>query len=339
VNLAPTISRAYRGGARVSDHARIKHNQAQTTTYKITQADAAKFLDRFRISFPAAISDSLMISPALALTMGFVVIDRFRINHTSSPTTHFAMALLDAIRLNASVATFFGLSATDDINVHHSSARTYRAHTALSEVITLAPTLMTSLIMKVVENDMFEITDDEVLRMIYSVDVCDFIDLSALYISPNGNFTTWSINTRTSAVTEYQNYVFNSFAQMGRKFIAASATGIYELDGAQDPNAVNIMTFMRSGYFAPNGSKFTSFRNIYIGVRTQDDQKDFLLKVIDSYGREYIYSFHPNKNATSKINTGKGLRARFFAFELITPGPDFDLNSIEFRPLPLKRRV
>lgn len=339
INTAHTQARQYQGGAGVTDRFSLHQTQAQTSNYHITHTDAAKFLDRFRIAFPAALSDHVTITPSQALVMGYTVLDRFRLTQSSVQSTKFSLALLDAIRLNASLANFFGLSASDTIGVHHSQGLTYNAVVALAEMLTLSATLANTLIMQVVENDMFNITDAEVLKMIYHVEVDNFIDLSALYVSPDGNFTTWAINTRTQSVTEYQNYAFNSFAQMGLKFLGASKDGIYELDGERDPGAVNIPSIMRSGFFAPNGSKFTSFRNIYVGMRTQDNSSDFLLKVIDSYGREYVYAFRPEDNATTKINTGKGLRARFFAFELITPGADFDLSFVEFRPLLLNRRV
>ena len=42
---------------------------------------------------------------------------------------------------------------------------------------------------------------------------------------------------------------------------------------------------------------------------------------------------------TTKVNMGKGLRARYFAYELISTGQDFDLDSVEFVPLVAQRRV
>lgn len=339
INIAPTIARLFQGGAAVNDKAAIAHTQVQTTTYTVSQADAAKFLNYLQLAFPAAITDNFTISQAQSVAIGWLVLDRLQVRHSGQSSTTFALALLDAIQMSTSLANFFGLSVSDNANVSHSQVMTYNAMAALSELITIASSLTTSVIMQVIENDMFDITDAEIVNMVYNAELFDFIDFSALYVSPDGNFTTWAINTRTSSVTEYQNFAFSSFAQMGRKFIAASSSGVYELDGEQDPGAANIMTAMRSGFFAPNGSKFTSFRNIYVGMRTQDNSKEFILKLHDSYGREYIYLFRPEQNATTKINTGKGLRARFFAFELITPGPDFDLSFIEFRPLLLHRRV
>ena len=42
---------------------------------------------------------------------------------------------------------------------------------------------------------------------------------------------------------------------------------------------------------------------------------------------------------TTKVNLGKGLRARYFAFELVSTGQDFDLDTLEFIPLVAQRRV
>jgi hypothetical protein len=36
---------------------------------------------------------------------------------------------------------------------------------------------------------------------------------------------------------------------------------------------------------------------------------------------------------------GKGLRSRYFAFELVSTGQDFDLDTLEFIPLVADRRV
>jgi hypothetical protein len=39
------------------------------------------------------------------------------------------------------------------------------------------------------------------------------------------------------------------------------------------------------------------------------------------------------------VPLGKGLRARYFSFELISDGADFDMDAIEFIPLVSHRRV
>ena len=83
--------------------------------------------------------------------------------------------------------------------------------------------------------------------MIYTGEgLADVISMTGLYVSPSGAVTTWAINTRTNAVTEYTNYNFSSFAQMGSKYIAANSSGIYELDGDSDAGAA-IIAEVQSG--------------------------------------------------------------------------------------------
>jgi hypothetical protein len=42
---------------------------------------------------------------------------------------------------------------------------------------------------------------------------------------------------------------------------------------------------------------------------------------------------------STKFHMGKGQRSRYFAFELISAGQDFDLDTLEFVPLVVQRRV
>ena len=56
-------------------------------------------------------------------------------------------------------------------------------------------------------------------------------------------------------------------------------------------------------------------------------------------GKTYTYAVVGKDMQTTKVHMGKGLRARYFAFELISTGQDFDLDDIEFMPLVAQRRV
>jgi transketolase len=44
-------------------------------------------------------------------------------------------------------------------------------------------------------------------------------------------------------------------------------------------------------------------------------------------------------NENTKFEIGKGIRARYFSFELTSTGQEFDLDSIEFLPIVNQRRV
>ena len=132
--------------------------------------------------------------------------------------------------------------------------------------------------------------------------------------------------------------MFNSITKMGNQYLGANSEGLWLLDGELDA-AANIPTRVKSGWMQPSGSKFTSFKAAYLGLRVRDDARDFFLKLHSGDGREYVYAVKPNNMQTTKINMGKGLRSRYFSFELVTTGADYDLDSLEFVPLSSYRRV
>jgi hypothetical protein len=136
-------------------------------------------------------------------------------------------------------------------------------------------------------------------------------------------------------VTEYSNYQFNSFAAMGSKYLGANENGLYELNG-DDDDGEDIIAQIKSGFAQWAGARFTLFKGIYLGVRGEGD---FVLRLTTGDGSTYNYGVSTRNMRSTKVHLGKGLRARYFAFELISTGQDFDLESIEFVPLIADRRV
>ena len=157
----------------------------------------------------------------------------------------------------------------------------------------------------------------------------------AAYVSPGDGFTTWALNTRNSAVSEYQNYKFNSFARIGNHYLGANESGVYDLTGDTD-NGASIIANLKSGLAQLGGFKFSSFSAAYVGMRGTGN---FILRLITGDGVTYDYALVPRNMKTTKINLGKGLRARFFAFQLISSGSNFDLEGVELIPLVAQRRV
>ena len=147
--------------------------------------------------------------------------------------------------------------------------------------------------------------------------------------------TTWAVNTNTGAVTEYTNYDFNSFAQMGLKYLGASSNGLYELNGDTDAGT-SIIGQLKSGLLQFSGSRFTGFKAAYLGVRGTGD---VLLKLVTGDGVTRTYTVTLDSMRTTKVTMGKGIRARYFSFELIGTGQDFDVDTVEFVPIMAQRRV
>lgn len=154
---------------------------------------------------------------------------------------------------------------------------------------------------------------------------------------PNAGTTAWVINTRTNAITQYRNYVYNSFASVGRKYIAASADGLYELQGAQDDTTPVIGDFA-GGYLEPNPGKMAGFKGVYMATR---GQANWQLELKAGDGREYTYQRLSNPGLmTTKFDIGKGLHSRYFAWRVTAvDGQDFDFAGLELVPSISGRRI
>lgn len=149
--------------------------------------------------------------------------------------------------------------------------------------------------------------------------------------------TVWVVNTDNNATSKYENFDFNSFAKIGEKYYGCKADGLYLLEGDTD-DGDPIRASIDYGLRNFNTSSLKQIMGAYIGVSSTGTM---YLKVTvgdDSYiyeGRRSDFDM-----ATQRIDTGRGLRANYFKFELYNnDGCDFDLSKIEFTSVVLSRRI
>ncbi|WP_322037984.1 hypothetical protein [Burkholderia cenocepacia] len=147
------------------------------------------------------------------------------------------------------------------------------------------------------------------------------------------------MHTEQMGVTTYSNFPFNSFAQFGGVYLAASSAGIFTLGGNTDNGAL-IQAAARVGITDFSTSYLKRVDRVYVGYRTDGNlvlrvftdevtQRDYLLTAT---GKSGLHGNH--------VRLGKGLVARYWQFEVRNQnGADFELNAIELKPTQLRRRV
>lgn len=283
----------------------------------VSIADVAQMAFTLQTAQVVKVLEDLGLTPAFALK------------------TTYNLVETQTIGLNDALRAYFSGVVSDTVGTSSTPLASYHARSVISETIGASETLAPTLILRAVLAEGVDITPSEALKMTYNSTLADGVDLTAAYLSPGDSFTTWAINTKVGAVTEYSNYEFNSFAQLERKYLGATSSGLYELNGLDD-DGTNIVAHLKSGFLQFAGSHFTTFKAAYLGVRGAGD---FVFRILTGDGKTYNYAVTAKSMETTKIHLGKGLRARYFAFELISTGQDFDLDSIEFVPLATKRRV
>jgi hypothetical protein len=324
-----------RPGRIISDVVRMQETVAPTLRYTWTIAEQIFMVQSLNAAVPVILSSGIGMAPALRAGIAVTVLQGLGIAAAPLPSLKYTQTLLEGIGVSDSFRNFFGGALADGIGVSAALAKQFRPQPVLADGIGIAPVLSQHLYIRVTIEDSLALDDASILNMIYDGQLADGIQVVAGYVSPDGQFTTWAINTRTGAVTEYENYAFNSFAQIGDIYFGASSTGLYKLVG-DDDDGTSIIADIKSGFAQWAGTKLTMIKDVYLGLRGAGD---YVLKIITADGKTYVYAVNAKDAATTKVTVGKGLRARYWAFELISSGQDFDLDTIEFKPLVSDRRV
>lgn len=138
------------------------------------------------------------------------------------------------------------------------------------------------------------------------------------------------MNTRTGAVTEYDNFGFQSITPT----LAGNATGLYALGGNLDidqPIVGSIITgktlwsdlkkkFIEVVHFAMTGSGTSAM-------------------TVATKSTSYSYPFQVRAAGVSRAKPGRGIRENYLAFGYSnTDGADFQLDSIDVIQYPSNNR-
>ena len=326
-------------GALISTGVKLHPADVEAMVYSVALTQAETIHAQPTWAYGVTLTQNMTLHQASTLVLAVLLAQRLKVTDAFSPNTHFGAALADGLKTNAALAKFVGASLSQNLNLHGALSENYVAVTSLSQNMTLHAALSQTMTFNVTMAQNILLTELDLLKMIFDGELAENMSVVSLYVSPDNQYTTFAINTRTNAITEYQNFSFNSFAQIGRKYIAAGSDGLYELDGPTD-NGENVISTLRTGMLQLAGTKLAGLKGIYLGMNVTAGDNDFYAKIIAGDGREYVYKFVSQPGLmTTKVNVGKGLRARYFQFELQSTGPDFDLDSIEFVPMMGQRRV
>ncbi len=121
------------------------------------------------------------------------------------------------------------------------------------------------------------------------------------------------MNTRNFAMTEYDNYGYNSLFEVDGKVFGTTSTGIHELTGDTD-NGSPISWHFKTGKIDLEKDIKTKVRYAWLSYRPSGD----LILTVDDGENQYEYDVESYKQIDNgvRIKLGKGLRNRFIQIEL-----------------------
>lgn len=162
---------------------------------------------------------------------------------------------------------------------------------------------------------------------------------SALFRDPND--IAWVMNTETAALSQYNNFAFNSLAYVDGKVYAACLDGIYVLEGNDDEGA-HIRAEAVSG-FDDLGEQHTKHAgSLYFGY-TSDGP---VVVDVETYGSGHAKQTYEIEQRTAlaprnnRVKLGKGLSSRHWRITVKNKdGSRFELNDAAIDVAVSQRRI
>ena len=317
-----------RGSFAASDDA------AANGTYGLTASALSRWVDSFRNIHAMVAQGQMTLSDAADAALVMLLMDRMNLSDLVAPSALRGVSVTASVRLLDEVLRFFGLVAQSALTVSGAAALLARRPAGVVATVTASDAAGHVLVVRLEATGEVELTLAQALQAVYAQTLTEDISISALIISPQG-VTTWAVNTRSGAATEYTGYDFNSFARVGPRYMGASSQGLFRLTGDDDDGDPIIAT-IRGGALQINGTRMHGLAAAYLGV---NGEGAFFLRIIGGNGEATTYRAVATPDRTAKVWMGKGLRHRYMTFELVSTGQDFDLDTIEFVPLRGFRRI
>ncbi len=145
------------------------------------------------------------------------------------------------------------------------------------------------------------------------------------------------LNTNTFAISEYNNYGFNSMVKFNGKYIIADANGIYEQDSSNtDEGGYTINANVRSGEVDTYGRTVQRLRNGFLRYKSDGDIR------LSTYADETTtrrYSL-PLQDSTKlnerRVKFERGIKDRVFDFNIENiNGSSLDFESLRITLDPI----
>lgn len=148
----------------------------------------------------------------------------------------------------------------------------------------------------------------------------------------------YAMNTRNNALTQYDNFPFNSFTKIGETYYGASSSGLYALEGNTD-DGDEILASATLGIMDFSGDSKTLLGDCFLAMRS-DGEILLKIKSDDNVERWYKVSSTDGVLGDRRTKPAKGVKSRYWTFTLENiDGSDFEISELTIVPVALKRRL
>jgi hypothetical protein len=303
-------------------------------------------------------SENISIKDVLVFGAGFLISENFTASDTVSDiyraisilkedllaigvvSSNQIAGLVAAASFSLADVTYYGWGATLSENYTLSDivSSAFIGVITLAEDIELTDSIVENRLVFQVSEESVNMSSIETINQVLYNTFDETINLAVYYKNKDAVYKGWVMNLNNKAMTNYDNYDFNSVARTsGNKYIGATIDGLYELSGEKDDGSF-IQSVIRTSTLDFNTSNLKNVAGAYLGY---DANGEVIFKVIDDDDTETYYKLDVTGKDlnTNYIKFGKGLLSRYWQFELITvDSTKLELDTLELYPIIAGRK-
>lgn len=310
-----------------------------------TVTEALGLRDSLRVQLSATVTETLELDAVLdgnRIVLASIV-DRLRLLDATA-TERVAVATVIELLALTDVARMVALGEIEDsLLVEDLVESRLTAMATLVVELLLADSVSNGGVFTVVVEESLSLTADLQGLARYLVELRENLEFGLSLTLDGVPYTAFVMNAANKAVSEYDNYDFNSVASFAGRMYGAREDGLYLLEGDDDAGQP-IDAFLRTALLRIGNGRASHIDSAYLGYRSNGTLQ-VKVTYIDGRGekRGYVYDLQElpaDANRNGRVKIGKGLESVYWAFTVSnTDGADFDLDVVNIVPLVMSRRL
>ena len=310
----------------------------RTNNYNLIN-DYFNVLDSILISLNGNISETLTLTSTLSGVIHQIetIVSIVILNEDISTRLSAVNQIVSLLKILDSLDQIYVGSVVETITLAESMNSLYKAITTILESIVNTDSTSMKYIQMLYLSDNISIDGVVSTKANLINNILEPFILSIPTSSGQDTYLSYLLLPETSSVSNYNNYNFDGCTKFDSKYLFFNNTGLYEYGGTRDDGTL-IKTYIETVAYNFGSSNIKQVPAIYLGWMNTGTT---ILKVRVDGKSEVVYKLNKKTNnlQTQKINIGKGLIGRYFQFEIINNVDAINLESIEFYPVELKRKL
>jgi hypothetical protein len=304
-----------------------------------TIVDNLQTISELLVTIIASISESVVLSDSInnILVVLKDILELNTFNSSTSSSSIFINTIIDIVNLLDILDKGIKGDISESITILDSMSIISNLLSTIIEALIHSDTINSNSVIMLFNSDNVGISSSVQSSALLASLVQEGIIISIPTARGQDTYLGYVLSPETNSISTYDNYNFDGVVNYNGNYLLYNSSGMYKYGGVLDDSS-KITSYIETVAYNFNSSNLKQVPSVYLGVSSTGT---FILKVRVDGKAETTYKLNKNTNnlQTQKIDIGKGMIGRYFQFELITDADTFNMESVEFYPVEMKRKL